>query len=274
MSKLKRRSSHKTGINRHAKLRCMCCERVGQPMNKEHLWPRWLIEHTRSANRPIRWIGSKRVLPKAATIPLCKECNNDLGTHLEAPVMQAFKEAEDGRGLSDTQIELLVRWLWKFEGFFWLANYGDHPKLQYSGFWTMKERILGGSIASIRQDLVFGASLIEGNDEGFEDWPFGIDSAIGKRNAIFVAGVFSRIALVVGLTRHIDLIPSSFTTYLLKAAPDLTGAKVLFPRAGFKTPREAIETTRRASVLLLFAHEQTFAHEEEVNVRRPRVELP
>jgi Resolvase, N terminal domain len=31
---------------RALKLRCLCCERAGQPMNDEHFFPVWLIEHT------------------------------------------------------------------------------------------------------------------------------------------------------------------------------------------------------------------------------------
>src|SRR5688572_13146788 len=101
---------------RAARLRCVGCERVGQEMTNEHFWPLWLIDHANVAQEGVGWIGGPSINPRTATLPLCAECNHRLGSHLEEPVSRILPSLEAGYGLTDTDAELLIRWLWKFEG--------------------------------------------------------------------------------------------------------------------------------------------------------------
>ena len=69
----------------------------------------------------------------------------------------------------------------------------------------------------------------------------GIDS-FNVHNAIFVSGVFSRIAVLVTLRPFDDEVPDSFSKYhLLPKRDGETGAsKLFFPKTGFQTCTNAI----------------------------------
>lgn len=113
------------------KLRCIGCDRVGRPMTKEHTWPKWLAERAQ-VRSGINWYTGVKISPAAGTIPLCDECNHQFGAQLEEPVSRIFASMEAGLGLSDLEAEMLVRWLWKFEGLFWNALNFSHPTKRYS----------------------------------------------------------------------------------------------------------------------------------------------
>lgn len=130
-------------------------------MNKEHIFPQWLIERTGTNATGIRW-GAKRDVPAlAATFPLCEQCNRDFGEYLEGPTARLFDEIEAGAGLSDNDAELLVRWLWKIKGLAWIA---DHPDGQYSSKYTLRERVLL-PIDEIRGHLTLGIALNRRNTQ-------------------------------------------------------------------------------------------------------------
>ena len=82
------------------KLRCMGCDRVGQPMTAEHVFLQWLIERANGRAEPIRWLNDKHIDPMSATLPLCVTCNNDWGAQLEAPVSAIFEDLEAGQGIT------------------------------------------------------------------------------------------------------------------------------------------------------------------------------
>ena len=103
------------------RLRCSGCDRVGLPMTKEHFFPRWLIDYAQVHHEGITWFDGQTVDPDNATIPLCRECNEAFGTVLEGPVAEIFRQLEQGASISEDEAELLVRWLWKFEGLHWTA---------------------------------------------------------------------------------------------------------------------------------------------------------
>jgi hypothetical protein len=259
------------------KLRCIGCERVGKTMTKEHVWPRWLTERAEIRAEGVRWGDGRLVAPSSATLPLCADCNHAFGAELEEPVSRIFEEMERGAGISDPDAEMLVRWLWKFEGLFWNAAYFTHPELRYSDRWTLKERILGPSMTEIRPALVLAAALIEKNDEGHTDWPVGLDSPITDFNSIFVAGVFCRTAIMVLLDRFVHLVPQRFGTYRLAASRGSADEKVLFPPAGFETCRDAIAETFAVAEALAREHE-AFSREEHERSRllvpNWRIEIP
>jgi hypothetical protein len=261
------------------KLRCIACERAGPPMTKEHFWPRWLTQRAGLGRTgKIRWIGQKVIPAAAATLPICADCNNSFGSQLEGPASRIFADMEAGYGISDPEAEILVRWLWKFEGLVWTTEYHAHPEWRYSSLWTLKERVLGQSVAQIRPELVLAIALIEKNDEGFDDWPIGIDSPIVNHNAIFVSGVFCQTALMVLLNEFRHLVPPEFKLYQLDPIQQPEGSKVFFPKIGFERAEDAVVQARLASIELFAAHE-SFSRQRNQARRlmiphKPRIEIP
>ncbi|MEH2523999.1 MULTISPECIES: hypothetical protein [unclassified Bradyrhizobium] len=98
------------------RLRCSGCDRVGLRMTKEHFFPKWLIEHAEVHHEGITWLDEQTIDPDKATIPLCQECNEGFGNALEGRVAEIFRELDREAAISEDDAELLVRWLWKFEG--------------------------------------------------------------------------------------------------------------------------------------------------------------
>lgn len=230
---------------------CAACGAVDRKLNKEHFWPQWLIEKTGTQRTSVRFTSTKCINPKALVVPLCINCNNDFGRELEAPVSRIFEDLESGQGISDREAELLIRWLWKFEGLFWIFT---HPENKYTTKYTLRERLLQ-PIDDIRSGLSLAISLVEEMDPGFGDAPMGLDSW-NEHDATFVAGVFSRIAIMVLRQRFEFDVPSHFTMYRLsdRSAPD-RAAKLFYPKTGFKTCVEAVRITRKAGLYLSHAHD-------------------
>ena len=226
-------------------------------MNKEHFWPEWLIAKTRTNETSVKWMQGKRINPRSATFPLCHQCNTDFGRELEQPVSRIFDQLEGGAGLSDWDAELLIRWLWKFEGLVWLACY---PLGLYSPTHTLRDRVLN-PLGDTRTSLSLAVSLIRQIDPMYGDAPLGIDSD-NHTNAIFVSGVFSRVSLMVLLWDFKNLVPANFSIYRLAHAPDefTKQARLFHPKVGFVDDTEAVGVTRMASIRLSVAHEQ-LAHE-------------
>jgi hypothetical protein len=242
----------------HLKSKCAACECPGRKMNKEHVFPRWLILRTNTHNTGIRWGDNKRLPALRATLPLCIECNAIFGRELEGPVSRLFDEIESFRGISDSDAELLIRWLWKLEGLVWVAS---HPDDKYTINYTLRERVLR-PIDDIRRHLVLAVSLIEELHPESEDWPMGIDSDT-EHDAIFVSGVFSKIAMMVTLEAFIPLLPEEFSCYRLAPKKDAASdAKFFHPKIGFKNDVDAIVVTYNASGPMAKVHDE-FAKEIE-----------
>jgi hypothetical protein len=170
----KQASLHRPGL-RALKLRCVGCERVGQNMSQEHFFPRWLIDYASARKESIKWLGKKRVDPDKATIPLCRACNIALGQSLESPVATIFRAIDGGESLSDCDCELVVRWMWKFEGLQWHLNNFAKPQAVYTENLTLVERVTTSApFEQVRTDMALAIARIKNNDEGFEDWPLGL----------------------------------------------------------------------------------------------------
>jgi hypothetical protein len=221
-------------------------------MTKEHFFPQWLIERTGTDKTGIKWINGIRIPARAATVPLCVRCNKHLGDELEGPVARIFSDLESGQGLSDREVELLVRWLWKFEGLAWkLANPGG----KYTTKYTLIERVLQ-PIDEIRGSLILAIGMIEKIDPGFGDSPMGIDS-FNRLNAIFVAGVFLSVALMVLLEDFASLVPPEFSQYHFMTKSDASsGVKLFYPKVGFSDETEAIVKTKLAASMLSDVHDR------------------
>ncbi|WP_371336669.1 hypothetical protein [Klebsiella quasipneumoniae] len=80
---------------------CIGCDKKMKNPTKEHFWPKWLIRHTKMEKHKIIWLNDKKIPPLTATIPLCAECNSEIGGKLEEPMMNLLVDIESGRGLSD-----------------------------------------------------------------------------------------------------------------------------------------------------------------------------
>ena len=221
-------------------------------MNKEHLFPRWLILRTATQQTGIRWGERRGVAPLAATLPLCEECNTAFGRDLEAPTSRLFEDIEQDQGLSDEEAELLVRWMWKIKGLDWIAA---HPDGHYSLKYTLRERVLL-PIDEIRGRLVLAVALVAGQHPDSTDLPMGVD-AVTKHDAIFVSGVFSRIAMMVVLDQFEAMIPEQFGRYRLaqKRSP-LHAGKFFHPPCSFHDDVEAVGVTYLASASLSNAHDR------------------
>ena len=236
---------------KHLKHQCAGCERTNVEMNQEHVYPEWLIRHTGTNKTSIRRVGGNKVNPLSATLPLCVECNKVFGKELEIPVSKIFNDLESKKGISENEAELLIRWLWKIDGLFWIAF---NPKGNYSHTYTLRQRVLQ-PLDSIRSKLLLAVALINNIDPTFGDKPLGIDSHCTS-DAIFVAGVFSQVALMVVYESFKDMIPSSYSTLKLKNSPDsLSNGKFFYPKVGFKDDVEAVGVSGLASKELSIAHD-------------------
>lgn len=243
------------------KHKCAACGRISQKMSKEHFWPKWLIKRTGTNKTKVRW-GDNKINPMSATIPLCQECNKDLGDGLEAPIAIVFQDLEQGNGINDREAELLIRWLWKQAGLGWII---ENPQGIYTANHTLKDRVLR-PIDNIRGALALAIGRIEEIDPYYGDAPMGLDSDTNY-DAIFVAGVFSKLALMVVLSPFMAMIPGNFSQYSLASKPDeLSGAKLFYPKVGFQTCTEAVGITKRIAITLSKRHDaialQAIAHEQ------------
>jgi hypothetical protein len=161
-------------------------------------------------------------------------------------------DIEAGRGLSDNEAELVVRWLWKVEGLLWHIS---NPTHNYSHVYTLRERVLR-PLDGIRAHLILAIAMCEGLDPSYGDAPMGIDSH-GEVEGVFVSGVFSRTAIMVVLAPFAELIPDEFSTYRLlptRGGPT-ADARLFFPKTTFPTDTELVGVTWQCSPRLTAAHE-------------------
>jgi hypothetical protein len=231
--------------------RCVACDATSAKMTKEHFWPQWLIARTRTHLTSVRLDSNRRVNPKRFKVPLCERCNHDIGGAIEGPVSAIFDDLETGRGISDSEAELLVRWLWKFDGIAWRFRYPDGV---YSERYTLRDKVLS-PIDQIRDQLALAISVIAHIHPDFGDAPMGLDSTCSY-SAIHVAGVFSRVALMVLRQEFEPDVPPNFSIYHFagRHAPD-RNAKLFYPKTGFGNCVEAVEITTHAANVLSYAHD-------------------
>jgi hypothetical protein len=181
--------------------------------------------------------------------------------------------------LSDLEAELLVRWMWKFEGLQWaLATAGGSSHQRYSGRYTLIERVTQpAAFDEVRAELVLGIAMVNQNDPGFKDWPLGLDTPPGQ-NAISMSGVFGRIAMVTSLRQFIDAIDPAFGRFSFGAAPVDRDARIFEVARTFITANAAIAVTRETGLRLMTAHERMGELWRAATpipvISRPRIELP
>jgi hypothetical protein len=237
------------------KTECIACGSSGIKITREHFWPLWLVELTRTGLTPVWWIPGHKVIPYSTTIPLCKRCNDDFNLELEVPAQRILRDVLAGRGLSANEAEVLVRWLWKFEGLAWRL---EHPSGVYAvNGRTLRDRVLS-RIDTMRSELVLAISLVERIDDGFSDEPMGLDST-NDSNAVFVAGVFSRVAIMSLMRVYSYGLPNGFTVIDMPALGAVDAdSKLHFPRATFPTCTDAVVYMRITAPQLAHLHDKTF----------------
>lgn len=228
----------------------MACGSRSNRKNKEHPFPQWLIKRTQTNKTSIRWIKDSRVPAHQATLPLCQQCNTDFGKVLEQPMRQILHDVERGRGLSDFDAEIIVRWLWKIDGLLWHVG---NPSHRYSATKSLRDRVLK-PLDEIRGHLVLAMALCKNVEPGYGDSPMGIDS--GNSDGIFVSGVFSKTAMMVVLEQFVHLIPHRFSTLRLSPKRDepLSKAKLFYPSMAYATDTDLVAATWEHSQVLTAAH--------------------
>ena len=237
----------------YPKKRCIGCDSLKFIITKEHLFPKWLIERTKTYKTGIRWLNKRNVSPYNCTVPLCRSCNKDFGEKLEGPVSKIFDDIENHRGLSENEAELLIRWMWKMTGLSWVLN---HPDDRYTEIFTVKQRVLRPIDEYPRKNIILAICLVNNAEAGHDDLPMGIDS-VNQLDAIFASGVFSRIAVLVLLDYFEDLIPSNFLKIRLKERMDeISEAKIFYPKVGFPDGDVAIINMINLSRILSFEHDR------------------
>jgi hypothetical protein len=242
---------HKLGL-RALRLRCVGCDRAGRKTTQEHFFPKWLIKYADVHREGISWLGKKGLNPDKATVPLCDECNNLFGTILEGPVSTIFRALDAEQPISDHDAELLVRWMWKFEGLQWFLY--AQPEQVYSLKYSLRDRVTRPEpFAEIRQNLLLAVATCHANDPGFEDWPLGIDTPPGE-DAITMSGVFKRIAIITSLADFTDQIPDVYGKYIFGSVPADRTEPMFSPPRSFPFAKGAIETTKITAARLSVAH--------------------
>jgi hypothetical protein len=223
-------------------------------MNKEHFWPEWLILHTRTHQTGVKIGSDKKVNPRRVKVPLCVKCNSDFGVELETPMSGILRDLEGGRGISDREAEILVRWLWKLAGLAWCMK---HPTVRYTEKYQLRDRVLR-PIDEIRPALRLAVGIAEALDPKYGDAPMGLDSW-NENSAVHVAGVFGRVAMMVFLASFEAGVPNNFSLYRFGPpnAPD-RDSKLFFPKIGFRTCEEAVYETMIIAAHMSLAHEKVF----------------
>lgn len=224
----------------HFRNKCIVCECDDKEMSKEHIFPQWLLNRTNTRKDKINWLGRK-VPASSCTIPICVDCNAQLGIELEGPVSKIFESIENGNGFNDCEAELLVRWLWKINGMFYWSICNENWKYGYN---TLKERVLS-PIESPRNRISIVISLIEDDKEDFGCSPIGLDTFSIFSN-VFCAGVFSKISIAVIYSKFAEHVnKDKWSVYTLSSAPLLMNPNYrIFPKVDFKTGSEAVYYTK------------------------------
>ena len=100
--------------------------------------------------------------------------------------------------------------------------------------------------------------MIDKINPSFSDAPMGIDS-YNLHNAIFVAGVFLKVAIMVLLRDFTPMVPSEFSQYNLPEKPsELANAKLFYPKVGFRNDIEAVTKTLLVAKTLSSLHDDVF----------------
>jgi hypothetical protein len=268
--------------HRSLRLRCVGCDRVGRRMTDEHFFPKWLIKHADARRDGIDWLGRRGVHPRGAVMPLCSECNQAFANVLEGPISTILPAIEAGEGLSDAEAELLVRWMWKFEGLQWSLSTTGVTEALYTERFTLVERVTSSdAFDQIRPQLLLAIAMCNANDEGFLDWPLGLDTPPSD-NAIHMSGAFGRTAIITSLADFAEQIPDVYGKYVFGSPPVDRGAKTFFPPVSFVSANAAIAQTKETAKRLTELHELYGAarrreHSKELaelRFTRARIELP
>ncbi|HRN97365.1 MAG TPA: hypothetical protein PLZ58_02890 [Candidatus Saccharibacteria bacterium] len=197
------------------------------------------------------WLSDRMIPALSAKIPICTKCNDLFGNKLEGPVRGIFDKIEAGLGITDYQAEILIRWMWKFEGMFWQMRNGVTG---FSDGRTLRSRVLD-DLGEIRHQLILAIARIESIDQNHGDLPMGIDS-YNKHSAVFVSGVFSKLAIIVSLEKYSNHIPANFSKYrLLEKRRPGTTVTAFKPGIGFQDDNAAVDITRNVSPELSRLHD-------------------
>jgi len=163
---------------------CICCERSSVEMNKEHIFPLWLLEHTNTKKVPFSWPYGK-IPADQCTIPLCVACNTELSRVIESPMKAILVNIEKKLGFNDQEAEIIARWMWKVTGMFYWGLCDEDWKY---GLITFREHVVE-PICMPRSRISIGISLIKNSRQEHNYAPVGID-CLPLYSNVLSGGVF------------------------------------------------------------------------------------
>src|SRR5262249_4855659 len=135
----------------------------------------------------------------------------------------------------------------------------------------------------IRPRMMLALAMCRTNDEGFVDWPLGLDTMPGD-SSLTMSGVFRRVAIVTSLVDFAGIIPDVFGKYAFGNPPTDRSVKSFVPPCSFVTANAAIEMTKKVAARLTKLHDEfaaeawreraaAFPGRSVIPVRK-RIELP
>jgi hypothetical protein len=152
----------------------------------------------------------------------------------------------------------------------------------YSERYTLTQRVTSAhAFDTIRPQLLLAVAMCHANDDGFLDWPLGLDTPPSE-NAIHMSGVFGRTAIITSLVDFADDIPEVYGKYFFGNVPENRKAKNFLPPISFITANAAIEQTKDTAMRLTELHELYGAARKREHSKdlvlplftRARIELP
>lgn len=231
--------------------KCIVCG-VNKPNTKEHVYPKWMLKLTNTLGNKINWVSGKKEVGSSCVFPICEECNKSLNENIEKPFQSVFKKLREGRKITDTEVEIVIKWMWKVTQMFWLyeQNKGD-----IAWNFSLKEKLLN-SIENPRYRISIALGRTTKNIKKNKMEPLGLD-ILAEYDTILAAGVFSNISIIVFRTEYSYLIPDKYFVYTLQKIPkNKIKNGYAFAKDSFIDSGEAINTTIKTAEKLLPLHEK------------------
>lgn len=234
--------------------RCLVCN-LNKPDSDEHVFPLWMQKITNTVNKKIRWITDEKITGSSCIFPICTSCNKELNEGIEKPFQVIFEKLKKGKKISDTEVEIMVRWMWKVTQMFWL--YGQN-KGYYYWHYSLKDRCLK-PIDGPRNRISIAIAKTIKNIKTNNMEPMGLD-VLADYDSVLAAGVFSTISIIVFRTDYSYLIPDKYFVYTLQQSPK-TKIKdgYAIAKKSFTDSGEAIYVTTKTAQKLLPLHERDAA---------------
>lgn len=228
--------------------RCLVCNK-NKPNTNEHVFPKWMMKLTNSLNAPIAWFSEKPILGRNCKFPICGDCNKSFNEELEKPFQPIFQKIKNGVPITDQEVEITVRWMWKITQLFYLIFYKNGDVLWSK---TLREKCLN-AVEHPRYRISLALALtINDVANGKEVEPLGLD-VFPLYDTLLSAGVFSNVSIITFNSYYRNFIPPEYAIYTLGTNNNNEG--VLIANPSFKNSNAAILKTIVTANKLLPLHD-------------------